>query len=36
MPLDRYGAYGLYSFNAGLGDRLFVGRFFRFGAKFDF
>ncbi|MDB5680965.1 MAG: TonB-dependent receptor [Sphingomonas bacterium] len=29
-------AYGLYGFNPAWGDSLFIGRFFRFGAKVDF
>ena len=35
-PYDPTAAYGLYGFNPAWGDRLFIGRFFRFGAKVDF
>jgi iron complex outermembrane receptor protein len=33
---DPNSAYGLYGFNPAWGDSLFIGRFFRVGAKVDF
>lgn len=33
---DPNAAYGLYQFNPAWGDSLFIGRYFRFGAKVDF
>ncbi|MDB5680050.1 TonB-dependent siderophore receptor [Sphingomonas bacterium] len=35
-PYDPNAAYGLYQFNPAWGDRLFIGRSFRFGARVDF
>ena len=35
-PFDANAAYGLYNFNPAWGDRNFVGRYFRIGARVDF
>jgi iron complex outermembrane receptor protein len=35
-PFDPNAAYGLYNFNPAWGDRNFVGRYFRIGARVDF
>ena len=35
-PYEPNAAYGLYQFNPAWADRLFIGRFFRVGAKVDF
>jgi iron complex outermembrane receptor protein len=34
-PVDWNAAYGIYHFNAAWADRLFVGRYFRIGARVD-
>ncbi|WP_245409690.1 TonB-dependent receptor domain-containing protein [Allosphingosinicella vermicomposti] len=35
-PVDWNAAYGIYHFNPAWADRLYVGRYFRMGARFDF
>ena len=35
-PLDVNAAYAIYQFNPAWADRLFIGRYFRIGAKVDF
>ena len=34
-PVDVNAAYGIYQFNPAWADRLFIGRYFRIGARFD-
>ena len=35
-PLDVNAAYAIYQFNPAWADRLFIGRYFRAGVKFNF
>ena len=35
-PLDVNAGYAIYQFNPAWADRLFIGRYFRVGAKVDF